>query len=108
MASCQALPCPITAVGGGAFPGDVKPPGLNIWWSVDRLVTCGRILPCQAFNVTASRGPDSDGAYPILEVPGRGCREPGRVLSRVMRIGHNRCPSVPWVQDPGSSPRDFR
>jgi hypothetical protein len=24
----------------GAFPGDAKPPGLNIQWSVDRLVTC--------------------------------------------------------------------
>jgi hypothetical protein len=28
-----------TAVGGGTFPGDAKPPGLDIYWSVDRLGT---------------------------------------------------------------------
>jgi hypothetical protein len=27
-------------VGGGAFSRDVKPPGLDIRWSVDRLGTC--------------------------------------------------------------------
>jgi hypothetical protein len=27
-------------VGGGASPGDAKPPGLDICWSVDRLGTC--------------------------------------------------------------------
>jgi hypothetical protein len=27
-------------VGGGTFPGDAKPPGLDIWWSVDHLRTC--------------------------------------------------------------------
>jgi hypothetical protein len=29
--SYQALTCPITVVGDGAFPGDVKPPSLDIW-----------------------------------------------------------------------------
>jgi hypothetical protein len=28
------------AVGGGAFPGDVKSSGLDIRWSVDRLGSC--------------------------------------------------------------------
>jgi hypothetical protein len=28
-------------VGGGTFQGDVRPPGLDIRWSVDRLGTCG-------------------------------------------------------------------
>jgi hypothetical protein len=28
-------------VGGGAFPGDVRPPGLDIRWSVGRPGTCG-------------------------------------------------------------------
>jgi hypothetical protein len=40
MASYQTLSCPIIAVGGGAFPEDVKPPGLDIWWKVDRMGTC--------------------------------------------------------------------
>jgi hypothetical protein len=40
MASCQALSCLIAAVGGGAFPGDVKLLRLDIWWSVDRMGTC--------------------------------------------------------------------
>jgi hypothetical protein len=40
MASCQILSCPIAAVGGGAFPGDAKPLGLDIWWSVDCMGTC--------------------------------------------------------------------
>jgi hypothetical protein len=26
--------------GGGVFLGDVKPPGLDIWWSIDRVDTC--------------------------------------------------------------------
>jgi hypothetical protein len=26
--------------GDGAFPGDVKPPGLDIWWSIDHVDTC--------------------------------------------------------------------
>jgi hypothetical protein len=39
-ASCQALSCPIAAVDGHSFPGDVKPPGLDIWWNVDRMGTC--------------------------------------------------------------------
>jgi hypothetical protein len=38
--------------------------------------------------------------YPVLKAPGRGCREPGRVPSRVMRLGYIQHPSVPWVQDP--------
>jgi hypothetical protein len=25
--------------GCGAFPGDVNPPGLDIWWSIDRVDT---------------------------------------------------------------------
>jgi hypothetical protein len=36
----QKLSCPIAAVGGGAFPGDVKPQGLDIWWRVDRTGNC--------------------------------------------------------------------
>jgi hypothetical protein len=41
MASYQALSCPITAVGGGVIPMEVKPPGLDILWRrVDRLDTC--------------------------------------------------------------------
>jgi hypothetical protein len=43
----------------------------------------------------------------ILEAPGSGCREPKRVPGWVMRLGRNRCPSVPWVQDPDSSPEPF-
>jgi hypothetical protein len=39
MASYQVMSCPVIAVGGGAFLGHVKPPGLNIWWSVDRMGT---------------------------------------------------------------------
>jgi hypothetical protein len=39
MASCQALPCPVAAVGNVIFPGDVKPTGLDIWWRVDRMGT---------------------------------------------------------------------
>jgi hypothetical protein len=72
-ASCQTMSCPVATVGSGAFPQDVKPPGLNIWWSVDRMGTCDPILSCQAFNVTVSRGPNSDGAYPVLEPLGHGC-----------------------------------
>jgi hypothetical protein len=53
------------------------------------------VLSCQAFDVTASRGPNSDGAYPVLEDPRRGCRESGHVSSRVMRMGRNRHPTVP-------------
>jgi hypothetical protein len=26
--------------GGGASPMDVKAPGLNIWWNIDRMNTC--------------------------------------------------------------------
>jgi hypothetical protein len=33
---------PQWAVGGGAFPGDEKPMGFDICWSVDRPDTCGR------------------------------------------------------------------
>jgi hypothetical protein len=40
MASCQALSCPIATVGGGASPGDVKPPSLDIWRSIDCVGTC--------------------------------------------------------------------
>jgi hypothetical protein len=39
MASCQALSCLIAAMDGGAFPGDVKLLGLDIWWIVDRMGT---------------------------------------------------------------------
>jgi hypothetical protein len=92
-------------VGGGAFLGDVKPSDLNICWSVDCMGTYDPVLSCQAFDVTTSRGPNSDGADPVLEAPRRGCREPGHVSRRVMRMGRNRHPSVPWVQDPDSSPR---
>jgi hypothetical protein len=84
--------------GGDASPGDVKLPGLNIWWSVDHPGTCGPILSCQAFNVAASQGPNSDGAYLVLEAPGCDCQEPGCVSSWVTRMGHNRSPSLPWVQ----------
>jgi hypothetical protein len=38
--SCQASSCLVTAVGGDAFPEDVKPPGLDIRWSVNRMATC--------------------------------------------------------------------
>jgi hypothetical protein len=47
-------------------------------------------------------------AVPVMEAPRCGSREPRRVPSRVTRLGHNRRPSVPWVQDPYSSPRAFR
>jgi hypothetical protein len=82
---------------------DAKPPGLDIWWSVARSGTCGPVLSCQTFNVATSQGPDSDGGYPVLEAPERDCREPERVLSRVTRLGRNRRPSVPWVQEPDKS-----
>jgi hypothetical protein len=39
-ASRQTLSCLVAAVGGGAFLGDVKPSGLDIWWRIDRLGTC--------------------------------------------------------------------
>jgi hypothetical protein len=39
-------------------------------------------------------------AVRILEAPGHSSQETGRVLSRVSRLGRNRRPSVPWVQDP--------
>jgi hypothetical protein len=35
------MSCLVTALGGGAFLGDVKPPSLDIWWRVDRTGTCG-------------------------------------------------------------------
>jgi hypothetical protein len=31
---------PIAAVGSDAFPGDVKPPDLDILWGADRMGTC--------------------------------------------------------------------
>jgi hypothetical protein len=37
--ACAALSCH-AAVGGVVFPRDVKPPGMDILYSVDRLVTC--------------------------------------------------------------------
>jgi hypothetical protein len=39
MASCQVLSCPVAKVGGGASSRDVKPPVLDIWWSIDRMGT---------------------------------------------------------------------
>jgi hypothetical protein len=39
-ASCQVLSCLIVAVDSGAFPGDVKPLGLDIQFSVDDMGTC--------------------------------------------------------------------
>jgi hypothetical protein len=33
---CEACSCPVTTVGGGALPGDVKPSGLDILWRVNR------------------------------------------------------------------------
>jgi hypothetical protein len=39
-ASCQVLSSPVVTVGSGAFAWDVKPPGLDIGWSVDRMGTC--------------------------------------------------------------------
>jgi hypothetical protein len=72
-----------------------SPPGLDIWWRVDCSDTYGPVLSCQTFNVAASRGPDSGGVYLVLEALGRSCQEPGRVLSWVTRLGHNRCPMVP-------------
>jgi hypothetical protein len=84
-------------VGGGTFSRDAKPPGLDIWWRVDRLSTYGPVLSCQAFNAAAPRGPDPDDAYSVLEAPGHGYRELGRVQSRVMRMDRNWRPSVPWV-----------
>jgi hypothetical protein len=73
IASYQTSSCPVTVVSGGAFTGDVKPPGLDVWWSVDRSGTCGPVLSCQAFNVTASRGSNSGEAYLVLEASERGC-----------------------------------
>jgi hypothetical protein len=40
MPSCRASSCLVTAVGGDAFSEDVKPPGLDIRWSVNRMATC--------------------------------------------------------------------
>jgi hypothetical protein len=39
MVFCQALSYPVTAVGSGASLADVKPPGLDIWWSIDGVGT---------------------------------------------------------------------
>jgi hypothetical protein len=50
-----------------------------------RVGTCGHVLSCQALNVIASRGSGSGDAYPVLKAPGRGCREPGYILSCGMR-----------------------
>jgi hypothetical protein len=80
-ASYQALSYPIAAVGGGVFLEDVNPLGLDIWWSVDHPSTCSHILSCQAINIATSQGPDSDGAYSVLQALGRGSRVPGCALS---------------------------
>jgi hypothetical protein len=45
--------------------------------------------------------------YPVLEAVERGCWELRRVPSWVMRLGHNRHPSVPQVQYLDSSPQAF-
>jgi hypothetical protein len=49
------------------FLGDVKPPCLDTWWRVDCPGTCG----------------------PGTESPRGGCRQSGRVLRQVMRLGRN-------------------
>jgi hypothetical protein len=41
MASCQVLSYPVTAVGVGTFPGDVKHMGLAIWWCTDCMGVLG-------------------------------------------------------------------
>jgi hypothetical protein len=46
-------------------------------------------------------------AVSVLEALRCNSREPERVPSRVSWLGCNRCPSVPWVEDPNSSPRAF-
>jgi hypothetical protein len=79
------LSCPITAMSGGTFSGDVKP---RVW-------IFGGVLTVWVPAVL------------IPEAPGSGCREPRRVPGWVTRLGRNRCPLVPWVQDPDSSPRAF-
>jgi hypothetical protein len=43
------------AVGGGPFPGDPKPPGLDIRWSVDRLGTCINELYMEYIVFTKTR-----------------------------------------------------
>jgi hypothetical protein len=92
--------CLVAVVGSDAFSGDVKPPppppGLDIRWSVDHLGTYGPVLSCQTFHVTASRGPNSGGVYPVLEAPGCSYWEPGRAPNWVTRLGYNWHPSVPW------------
>jgi hypothetical protein len=49
----------------------------------------GHVLSCQALNTTASRRPDSSGAYLVLKAPERDYRGPRRVPSREVRI-YNR------------------
>jgi hypothetical protein len=70
--------------------------------------SCGYVPLCQAPKATASQDPNSSGAYLVLEALECGCREPWRVLSRTMWLGRNRCPLIPWVQHPDSSPHAFR
>jgi hypothetical protein len=47
---------------------------------------CDYVLSCQALNVTASRGPGSGSAYPILKAPGCSRRGPGVCRAGRMRI----------------------
>jgi hypothetical protein len=47
---------------------------------------CSHVLSCQELNITASRGPDSSDAYPVLKAPGRGCWGTERVSSWGIRI----------------------
>jgi hypothetical protein len=49
--------------------------------------TCGHVLSCQAFNVTASREPGSIDTDPMLKARGRGSQEPRYVLSRRDEMG---------------------
>jgi hypothetical protein len=47
-------------VGGGAFPGDVRPPGLGIRWSVDHPGTNGPGTRCpRAWQPGAQACPES-------------------------------------------------
>jgi hypothetical protein len=85
-----------------------SPSSMDIWWRVDRSGTCIPVLSCQTDIAVASCGPDSSGAYQALEGLGRNSQEPGHIPSRVTRLGRNRWPSVPWVQESDSSARAFR
>jgi hypothetical protein len=94
-------------VGGDASPGVVKPPSLDIWWSVNRPSTCDHVLSCQAFNAAAFRGPDSGGAYPVLEALSTASGSPGVSQAGLRGWAVTGVPRYPGYKTPKVAPEPF-